>query len=102
VVRMEGVQVQLIRPPIAVRSATERLARERALLIVVHVDVDLCCLSLDEAVRVDRFPDSFNALTLQEPASSGAAGAFIAGALEFRDEVRGQEHGASDSGVQCR
>ena len=41
VVRVEGVQVQLIRPPVAVRPAAERFARERALLFVVHVDVDL-------------------------------------------------------------
>ena len=39
VLRMEGVQVQLIRPPVAVRSATARGCRERALSFATHVDV---------------------------------------------------------------
>ena len=38
---MEGAQVQLIRPPVAVRSAAERCCRERTLLFVFHVDLDL-------------------------------------------------------------
>src|SRR4030095_3654698 len=41
VIRMEGVQVQLIRPPVAVQSAAKCCGRERALLFVVHLDVDL-------------------------------------------------------------
>ena len=36
VVRVEGVQVQLIRPPVAVRSAGVRCGRERALRFVAH------------------------------------------------------------------
>ena len=43
VVRVECAQVQLIRPPVPIRPAAVRFARERALLIVVHVDVDLYC-----------------------------------------------------------
>ena len=38
---VKDFQVQLIRPPVAVRLAAVRLARERALLLVFHVDVDL-------------------------------------------------------------
>ena len=41
VVRVEGVQVQLVRPPVAVRSAAERCGGKRALRFVIHVDVDL-------------------------------------------------------------
>src|SRR5688572_11747066 len=40
-VRVEGVQTQLVRPPVAVRSAAARAGRERAFAFVAHVDVDL-------------------------------------------------------------
>ena len=36
-VGVEGAQVQLIRPPVAIRSAAERCGRERALAFVFHV-----------------------------------------------------------------
>ena len=44
---VEGLQGQLVRPPVLVRRAALRFARERALLFVVHVDVNLYCRSWD-------------------------------------------------------
>ena len=40
-VRMEGAQVQLVRPPVTIRPAAVCFGCERALLFVFHVDVDL-------------------------------------------------------------
>ena len=45
-VLVQDLQVQLVRPPVPVRPARVRLARERALLFVLHVDVDLRCSGL--------------------------------------------------------
>ena len=55
VVRMEDAQVQLVRPPVPVRPAAVRVARERALLFVVHVDVDLCCVGMQPGCQSGRF-----------------------------------------------